>query len=316
MTKPDKPGRRRDSSIRRHAGSAGLGQICVLGLGTMGSAIASRLRSAGWVVCGRDTDPAAERRAGGAGVRTANDDDIRHADVVISCLPADEAVVQALTGPSGLLSLMRRGSTLVETSTILPATIRAIQSVASAAGIQVIDCGLSGGPAEASTGTVTLLVGGSPETIGAAEQILAHLGSIVRAGEVGDAKAIKLVNNVMSIGNVVIAAEAFNLGLQAGISGPRLMEVLSTTGGRSHQFLKRFPMLLEGDFKPRFALALGLKDVRLAMRLGEQLGLRLETAAAIAGRLEQAVEAGLGMEDLVAVAKLGETAEAPRGSAS
>ena len=231
---------------------------------------------------------------------------------LISCLPADEAVVEGMTGPAGLLPLMRRGSTLLETSTILPSTIRAIQLVASAAGIHVIDCGLSGGPAEAAAGTLTLLVGGNPATIGAAEQILTDLGSIVRAGEVGDAKAVKLVNNVMSIGNVVIAAEAFNLGLRAGISGPGLMKVLSATGGRSHQFLKRFPMLLERDFKPRFALALGLKDIRLAMRLGEELGLRLETAAAIAGRLEQAVDAGLGTEDLVAVAKLDETTEAAR----
>lgn len=286
---------------------ANRGTIGLLGLGVMGSAIAKRLIGLGWEVWGHDLNPDAASRAAAIGVLVTTATELRVVDVLLSSLPDDEAVNAALTGPEGLANHLRPKATLIETSTILPGTVRAIGEVCRRRHIHVIDCGISGGPEEAEAGTLILLVGASTDDLDEALPLLSCLGTVSHAGDVGDGKIVKLVNNVMTMGNILIAAEAFALGTKAGIPGDRLFHILSTSGGRSHQFLKRFPRFLERDFTGRFTLRLGAKDLKLALDLATRVGATMTTTAVAREAFGVAAETYSPDEDIVAVAKLYES---------
>ena len=108
----------------------------------------------------------------------------------------------------------------------------------------------------------------------------------------------------MTMGNVLVAAEAFALGVKAGVEPRRLFEILSVSGGRSHHFLKRFPQLLDRDFEARFSLGLGEKDLRLALALAEETGAAMPATATIHQLYRAAIALGSADEDIVAVARL------------
>jgi 3-hydroxyisobutyrate dehydrogenase len=127
---------------------------------------------------------------------------------------------------------------------------------------------------------------------------------IHHVGPLGSGLIVKLVNNVMSMGNMVVAAEAMVLGVKAGVDPRRLFEILSTSGGRSHHFLKRMPNVLAGDFTPNFSIALSKKDVSLALGLAAGLGLPMLVASAVRQVYEAAAAQGLANQDMAAVTRL------------
>lgn len=277
--------------------------ICFFGLGVLGGALARRLVACGYHVFGFDPDAAALAEAEVHGVVLGTDGDVAEADFVLTSLPDDSAIEAVLTGERNVLGRMPADAIVIELSTALPATVRNIAATAATRRIAVIDCPVSGGPAEALAGKLTLLVGAQPESIQAAEGVLTSLGEVQHVGAPGDGKTVKLVNNVMSMGNVAVAAEAFTLGIKAGMDPRRLFDVLSKSGGRSAHFLKRFPKVLERDFRPGFSAAMGEKDLRLALAMMHELhspGL----IAALVHQLYEMTCLSFAGEDIVAVVKI------------
>jgi 3-hydroxyisobutyrate dehydrogenase len=108
----------------------------------------------------------------------------------------------------------------------------------------------------------------------------------------------------MSMGNMVVAAEAMVLGVRAGLDPQRLFEILANSGGRSHHFLKRMPNVLKADFTPNFSIALSRKDVGLALELAASVGLPMPVASAVRQMYETAMASGLGGQDMAAITKL------------
>jgi 3-hydroxyisobutyrate dehydrogenase-like beta-hydroxyacid dehydrogenase len=278
--------------------------IGLVGLGAMGSAFARRLRAGGYEVWGHDLSPEAGRRAESVGVRTVGPDALGGLDTVLTSLPDDAAVSAALLPPDGLLARLPEGATVVELSTLLPDTVRRADEAARRRGVRVVDCAVSGGPGEAVSGGLVLMVGARDEDLERTRPLLEWLGAVQHAGGVGDGKTVKLVNNVMTMGNVLVAAEAFTLGVKAGMDPSRLFHILSESGGRSHHFLKRFPHLLERDFAARFSLRLAEKDLRLALALAEGAGAAMPATALIHQLYRSAAALDSADEDFVAVAKL------------
>ncbi len=150
-----------------------------------------------------------------------------------------------------------------------------------------------------------VLVGGDAAVLVRVRPVLESLGAEVRhLGPLGAGHIVKLVNNVMSMCNVAVAAEAMVLGVRAGMEPARLFEVLSTSGGRSHHFLKRFPNVLAGDFTPNFSIALSRKDLSLALKMAESLGVPMLATSVVRQIYEAAAAAGLDDADMAAVTKL------------
>ena len=172
-------------------------------------------------------------------------------------------------------------------------------------GVACLDAPVSGGPADAGSGKLVFLIGGEASVIEKSRAVLDALGNTFHhVGPLGSGLIVKLVNNVMSVCNVVVAAEAMVLGVKAGIEPQALFDMLSTSGGRSFHFLKRFPNVLAGDFAPYFSIGLSRKDLGLALDMAAQLGVPMPAAGAVKQVYEAARAAGLGGQDMAAVTKL------------
>jgi 3-hydroxyisobutyrate dehydrogenase-like beta-hydroxyacid dehydrogenase len=249
--------------------------IAVIGLGQMGGAIAQRLQKQRGAVVGYDANPAARDSAAKAGVRVA--DSLAHAVedavAVLTCLPNSAVVDAVWLGKDGLADWVGAGVTCIELSSIDPDTMKRVARALQSRGASVLDCPVSGSPAEALEGKLVMLTGGDGMLLESSMPLLRHLSENIRhAGAIGAGKVVKIVNNMMTMANILAASEAFSLGVRAGVEPEKLLEILSVSGGRSAQFLKRFPWAVAGDFAPRFKMELGEKDLALGTDLGRAVG--------------------------------------------
>jgi 3-hydroxyisobutyrate dehydrogenase len=295
--------------------------IGFVGLGMMGGQMARRLAEQGYPVTGYDPDAERAGRAEKSGVGRAASPAAAAAaaDVVLSSLPDPAALRRAYLGADGVLSTTRPGTTLIDLSTVDPDTWREVAAAARAQGADCLDAPVSGGPAEAGNGKLVFLVGGEAAVLERCRSLLLALGTeIHHVGPLGSGQIVKIVNNVMSMGNVAVAAEAMVLGVKAGMDPQRLFEILSTSGGRSHHFLKRFPNVLSGDFTPYFSIGLSRKDVSLALALAARLEMPMLVASTVRQVYEAAHARGFGQLDMAAVTRLyeewtGVTVRGPAG---
>lgn len=280
------------------------GKIAVVGTGLMGGNMAQALQDAGQAVTGYDTSQESVSRLRAQGVEATNDlrKAVGDADVIISSLPNSQIVRAALVGEGGVLETAKPGALLIEMSSIDPDTMKAVAAACADRGIAPLDVPVSGGPDEARAGTLVLLIGGNDTDIALARPVLDVLGgSQFVTGEVGTAKVVKLVNNVMTMGNILVASEAFAMGTAAGVDPATLYEVLSQSGGRSHQFVKRFPKALKGDFEPGFKMQLGEKDVALAVEVARGMNRPMPMASLIREMYQMALGLGYRDRDIVAL---------------
>jgi 3-hydroxyisobutyrate dehydrogenase len=279
-------------------------RIAVLGMGQMGSGMAARLSETGHDVIGYDINPQTRAALAAQGVAMAESlaAALADRDVVLTSLPDPKAVQAAWLGDGGLVALAHPNCLCIELSTIDPGTMREVGAAAANRQLAVVDCPVSGSPAEARLGKLVLIAGGERATVERAGPILSALGDTWRyTGEVGTAKVVKIVNNMMSMGNVLIAAEAFAVGVAAGVEPETLYEVLSVSGGRSHHFTKRFPNAIKGNFDPGFKMELGEKDLALAVELGRTLKLPTPGASTVRDLFAMALAEGYRGRDIVAL---------------
>jgi 3-hydroxyisobutyrate dehydrogenase len=276
-------------------------------MGAMGGPMAQRLVQKGFSVTGYDVSEARAAAAATHGVAIAKSAAAAAgaADIVMSSLPNPATVRAAYLAADGAVSALRAGTILVDMSTIDPTTWRDVADAAAARGAESLGAPVSGGPADAGSGQLVFLIGGAAEVIDRCRPVLEALGSqIHHLGPLGAGHIVKLVNNVMSMCNVAVAAEAMVLGVRAGMDPQRLFDVLSTSGGRSHHFLKRFPNVLAGDFTPYFSIALSRKDLSLALKVAESLGVPMLATSIVRQIYEAAAAQGLDNVDMAGVTTL------------
>jgi 3-hydroxyisobutyrate dehydrogenase-like beta-hydroxyacid dehydrogenase len=221
-------------------------------------------------------------------------------------LPA--TVRSVYLGPDGVLEGVRPGMVLVDTSTVDPETTRAVSAAAAARGVHHLDAPVSGGWREAETGALVIIAGGDREAFDRIRDVLAVLGPAVHyAGPSGAGNVVKLVNNVMSMGNVLVAAEAFVLGVRAGMEPQRLLEILRTSAGRSYHFEKRFPNILTRNFTPGFTVDLARKDLGLAVDMARSHDVPVPATSLLHQLYNACAALGEGPSDFAAIIKLFES---------
>lgn len=282
-------------------------KIAVIGMGQMGSSMARRLVASGHDVVGYDINTQTRQALAKEGLVLAESakEALAGRSLILTSLPDPAAVRGAWLGPGGLVEIAAKGDLILELSTIDPATMKEVGAAAALRGIDVVDCPVSGSPAEAALGKLVLIVGGEAAALQRAEPVLRLLGETWRhTGPVGTAKVVKLVNNMMSMGNVAVAAEAFELGVAAGVDPERLFEVISVSGGRSHHFLKRFPNVLKEDYRPGFKMELGEKDLALAIEFGRAMRMPTPAASMVREMMATALAEGYRGQDIVALADM------------
>lgn len=255
-----------------------------IGIGYMGRPIAERLLQAGFSLAAYDRNHAkAEElvRYGGVVTESSIAAVASGCDVLLSCLPSDEAVLNVYLGAKGGLACMRPGSLVIEMSTVSPETSRQLAEHASHHGVQVLDVTISGSTPAAEQGALVLFGGGDQGYFQAAESIFSAIArKYFHLGPSGSGATMKLVvNALLGIGMQAIA-EATALGEKAGLGRNRLLEVLSQTAVVSPAHVEKLQRAMNGDFTPQFPLRLMNKDFGLILSLAAAVGARVPATEA------------------------------------
>jgi 3-hydroxyisobutyrate dehydrogenase len=254
-----------------------------IGIGAMGNRIAGRLLKSGFRVTVFDRFAAKANAliASGATVAQSISELASESDVVLSSLSNDEAVDDVYTGRRGVLANIRRGSMIIEMSTVSPLTSREIYRLGVARSVTVLDVPVSGSTLAAEHGTLVLLCGGDENSFNAAEPIFNAISQQhFYLGPSGSGNTMKLVvNTLLGVGMQAIA-EAIVLGEKAGLDRRRLLEVLSKTAVIAPAHVGKLTKAMDNDYRPQFAMSLMNKDFRLILETATAVHAPMPTAAA------------------------------------
>ena len=281
-----------------------------IGLGVMGSRMAQTLLRAGYALDVFDIDRGKIAALAAAGATAADSprDVTQRSGLVFSSLPWPASVRSVYLGADGVLEAAQPGTILVDTSTVDPETTRAVHAAAAARRVHYLDAPVSGGFREAEAGTLVIIVGGDRAAFDRAKVVLAALGTSVHyAGPSGAGNIVKLVNNVMSMGNMLVAAEAFVVGVKAGMDARTLFEILRTSAGRSYHFEKRLPNILARNFEPGFTVDLARKDLGLAVDMARAHDVPVPATSLLHQLYNASSALGDGRNDFASIVKLFES---------
>lgn len=261
-------------------------KVGVIGLGNMGSGMALSLQKAGFQVHGYDPsdDAAARMAAAGVGIAASPAALAGAVEAVLLSLPNSAVVESVVFGSGGLLSAARKGLFVIDTSTADPASTRKVAQALHEAGMVFLDAPVSGGPKGAAAGTLTMVLGGRPEDIAAAESVLAAVSAKrVHVGPAGAGHVAKLLNNMLCGAHLLLAAEAARIARAAGLDEQKIFDGINAGSGRSAVTEVNFPTWVFNErFDSGFTMKLMRKDVGLALGLLRGLGVpapMAETAA-------------------------------------
>ena len=274
--------------------------VGVVGLGAMGSRIARRLGAAGHelVVWNRDPAKAESLVAAGALAAATPADAARRAEAVITMVADPRALVDVTEGTDGVVGGLGKGTTLIQMSTVGPDSTSRLAALLPAEAL--LDSPVLGSVAEVESGTLSVFLGGAPETVEHWLPVLSTLGTVFHLGPVGAGTAAKLVANTALVGVIGILGEALALAERLGLSRDAAFEVLGKTA-LAGQAERRRSAVESGEYPPRFALYLARKDADLILEAAAKKGLELRLTKAADEWLAEAENAGLGDKDYSAV---------------
>ena len=285
-----------------------------IGVGHMGGAMALRVCDLGWRVGVRDVEPAREAecvRAGASAWPTPAALAAAHAIVVVAVVDAAQCDA-VLFGADGLAQGARPGeSCVVLCPTLGPASAEAIAARLGERGIGCIDAPMSGGPARARDGSMSLMVACADALFVRHSPLLEALSSkIFRVGErPGDGARTKLVNNLLAAINLAGAAEAIALAERLGLDPARTLAVIEQSSGQSWIGADRMRRALAGDWAPRAHTTLLRKDSGLALEMAAAAGFDAPLGALAAERFRAACDAGFADLDDASLLRLARQAE-------
>ncbi|MBA3345514.1 MAG: NAD(P)-dependent oxidoreductase [Gemmatimonadales bacterium] len=215
-------------------------------------------------------------------------------EVVITCLPTSQDVERLLDGPDGLLGGLEPGGLFLDCTSGDPATSRRIASRLAERGVTFADAPVSGGTNGAEAGTLTVMIGGHPDTVARAREVLSAFSSrIEHMGPVGTGHAMKAVNNALLAINILAAGEGLAALVKAGVPARTAVAVLNLSSGRSFVSEALVPeRVLNGSWPRTFRLALLDKDVRIARDLLGDAGVAgplVDLAGTLLGRARAAL---------------------------
>jgi 3-hydroxyisobutyrate dehydrogenase len=253
--------------------------IAFIGLGNMGGPMAANLIKAGHAVQGFDLVPASCETAKAAGVTisaTAKDA-VKGVEIIITMLPAGKHVLSVW---NDILPAAAKNTLVIDCSTIDVESARQAHAAAAKLQLPSVDAPVSGGTGGAKGATLTFMCGGDAKAFASAKPILEAMGKkIVHCGEGGAGQAAKICNNMILGISMIGVCEAFALAEKLGLSHQALFDVASTSSGQCWSITTYCPVPgpvptspANNDYKPGFAAALMLKDLRLSQEAAKAAG--------------------------------------------
>ena len=279
-------------------------RIAIIGVGLLGSAVASRLLVGGFKVTGYDSRPAQLQALRPRGLEAAATlkDAVTGADAVFTILPSLETVEAAIVGPGGIVASLARPGAIIQMSTISPTLTRRLAEAAASAGLGFLDAPMSGTSAMVERGDCTIFAGGDAALVDLCRPVFAAIGKrTIHVGPAGSASLAKLATNLLVALNTAALAEALVLGAKGGLDPRALLDILKDSAGASKMVDIRGPLMVGHHFDPQMKVELFLKDFRLMLEEGQRLGVALPLTSLTQQICTATVAAGRGGEDLAAL---------------
>jgi 3-hydroxyisobutyrate dehydrogenase len=282
--------------------------VGIVGVGNMGGAMAAHLLEQGWTVRARDIDDAKVRALVQLGAIACGDavEAAEGCEALIVCVVDAAQTEQVLFGPGGAAQAMGEGQSVLLCPTISPPDVEDISLRLAERGIAPIDAPMSGGPARARDGSMSLMVACDDAVFERHRALVEALSRKVFriSSRPGDGARTKLVNNLLAGINLVGAAEALAMARRLGLDLGRTLDEIEQSSGQSWIGSDRMRRAIAGDFEPRAHVALLQKDTRLAVEAAADAGFEGPLGAAARDVFARAAEAGLGQWDDAALFKL------------
>ncbi len=280
-----------------------------VGLGTMGSRMATNLQKAGFKLVVHDLHRQAASHHLNAGAIWAETPRAlaSQTDVIFSSLPEPTDVEAVALGPDGLVAGIKPGAAYFDLSTNAPSVVKKLHAAFSEKGAHMLDAPVSGGPTGAASRKLAIWVGGDEGAFNAHKAVLDAMGDkAAYIGAIGSATVAKLVHNMSGYAVVCALAETFVMGIKAGVEPLALWQaVRQGAAGRRFTFDALIDQFLPGTYDPpAFSLKLAHKDVSLANALGRELGVPMRLCNLTLAEITEAMGRGWGGRDSRVVMKL------------
>jgi 3-hydroxyisobutyrate dehydrogenase len=264
----------------------GVMQVGYVGLGAMGGALARRLLLSRPLTV-FDARAEAVRDFESIGAATPAPDAAslaRECDVIMMCVPTSAVVREAIFGVHGLAEGLSPGTVIIDQTTGHPSETRAISRDLAELGVTMIDAPVSGGSRGAVAGTIAIICGGPPEAFERIRPVLADISpNIVYCGGIGNGHAAKLVQNAVAACNRVITLECVAAACKNGLTLDKMPEVVNRSSGWNGGAERIIPALRTNSPTSDFQMGLMVKDLRLAMDIGNEVGAPMLIANAVRG---------------------------------
>ena len=287
-------------------------KVGFIGLGLMGQPMVANLLKKGFEVTVWNRTPSRAEPLIAQGARLAANprETAAAADVLIMIISDPPAVEQVLWGENGALGGLRKGSILVDSSTVTPALAKRTAQACAERGVEYLDAPVTGGTWGAEKGELVMMVGGPAETLARVEPVFAAIAKRwFHLGPHGAGQTVKLAMNLLLALEVDALAEAMALAAAGGVPRERLVEVMQSSMGRAPVLDVKAPLLLARNYPPSFPLRLMTKDLRLALELARQLGVSLPGGTAIHEVFSSVLQSAREDVDFAAIGRYWENAK-------
>jgi 3-hydroxyisobutyrate dehydrogenase len=274
-------------------------RVGFIGLGIMGRGMARNLLKAGFSVrlWNRTAARAEELVAEGAIAAGSPAELAAQSDIIITCVSDTPDVEAVILGDNGVIAGARAGALVIDMSTISPQATQAIAAKLAARGVQMLDAPVSGGSEGAARGTLSIMVGGDAAQVERAMPVFAAMGkTITHVGGAGAGQTVKLVNQILVVGNMLAVGEALLFAQAGGVDLQKTLAAVVGGAAGSWMLSNRGPQVLARDWRPGFTIDLQQKDVRLVLSAADQLGVPLPGTALIFQLYRTLQAQGLGAE--------------------
>jgi len=285
-----------------------VGRVGVVGLGSMGFGMALSLMRAGFDVAGCDvaSDIIARLAAEGARGTSSPAEAADGADAVVSVVVNAAQTEAILFGAKGVAETLPTGAVFISSATMDPDVARSLAKQLEASGRHYLDAPISGGAQRAAQGELTILASGSQAAFAKARPALdAMSAKLYELGdEPGQGAAFKMINQLLAGVHIAVASEAMAFAAKQGLDICKVYEVITASAGNSWMFENRMPHVLDGDYTPRSAVDIFVKDLGIIQDMARTAKFPVPVSAAALQMFLMTSAAGMGRDDDASVARM------------
>ncbi len=274
-------------------------RIGFIGLGIMGQGMARNLLQAGFElrVWNRTAQKMEDLVAAGAFPAASPADLAAASDIIITCVSDTRDVEAVILGEGGVIGGLQPGALVIDMSTISPEVTKYISERLEECGARMLDAPVSGGSEGAARGTLAIMVGGAAEDVQRALPVFQAMGkTITHVGANGHGQMVKLVNQILVVGNALAMSEAFVFAQAGGLDLRKALAAVEQGAAGSWMLSNRGPQILDRDWRPGFMIDLQQKDVRLVLQEADALGVPMLVSSLVFNLYRTLQADGLGAE--------------------